>query len=64
MLSFAYFGLLINGAILYILALKVKGSQSLFESKEHQNAKQRLVESYLKISGVWLELCTCLQQVN
>ena len=64
MLSFAYFGLLINGAGLYTLTLEVKESRSLFESNEHENAEQRLVESYFKISEVWLELCTHLQQVN
>lgn len=64
MLSFACFGLVINGASLYTLTLEVKESQSLSESSEYENATQRLVESYFKISEVWLELRTHLQQVN
>lgn len=64
MLSFAYFGLLINGAGLCTLTLEVKGSQSLFGSNEHENAKQRPMESYFKNSEEWLELCTHLQEAN
>lgn len=56
MLSFTYFGLLINRAGLYTLILEVKGSQFLLKSNEHENTKQRLVESYFKNSEVCLEL--------
>lgn len=43
MLSFAYLGLLINGAGLYTLILEVKECQSLLKSNEHGNAKPGLV---------------------
>lgn len=56
MLSFTYFGLLINRAGLYMLILEIKGSQSFLKSNEHENTK-RLVESFFKISEVWLDLC-------